>query len=66
MCSKFHDSYARFAELAVRGDKFLVASNPEKQKAPRGASCLLWWTRRELNPRPKAICGQDYMLSSLI
>jgi len=23
-----------------------------------------WWTRRELNPRPKAISGQDYMLSS--
>ena len=25
---------------------------------------LCWWTRRELNPRPKAISGQDYMLSS--
>ena len=25
---------------------------------------LRWWTRRELNPRPKAISGQDYMLSS--
>lgn len=23
-----------------------------------------WWTRRELNPRPKAISGQDYMFSS--
>ena len=25
-----------------------------------------WWTRRELNPRPKAINGQDYMFSSVI
>ena len=24
----------------------------------------IWWTRRELNPRPKAISGQDYMFSS--
>ena len=28
-------------------------------------SCIgKWWTRRELNPRPKAISGQDYMFSS--
>ena len=30
------------------------------------AVAFLWWTRRELNPRPKAIDGQDYMLSSVI
>jgi hypothetical protein len=25
-----------------------------------------WWSRGELNPRPKAITGQFYMRSSLI
>lgn len=25
-----------------------------------------WWSRRELNPRPKAITGQFYMFSCLI
>lgn len=27
---------------------------------------LYWWSRRELNPRPKAITGQFYMFSCLI
>jgi len=33
---------------------------------PKVAFVFAWWTRRELNPRPKAISGQDYMLISLI
>lgn len=32
--------------------------------APLGT--LNWWTRGELNPRPKAITGQIYMFSALI
>ena len=28
--------------------------------------CFKWWSRGELNPRPKAITGQFYMRSSLI
>ena len=38
------------ATLALAGVAFLLL--------------LCWWTRRELNPRPKAISGQDYMFSS--
>jgi hypothetical protein len=53
-------------------------SNASKEKAPKslidlGAlavvnswNSLNWWSRRELNPRPQAITGQFYMLSSLI
>ena len=33
-------------------------------KRPFRGVCVVWWTRRELNPRPKAVNGQDYMLSS--
>jgi hypothetical protein len=44
--------------------------NPYGQQAKKNPNRIrdftVWWTRRELNPRPKAISGQDYMLSSLI
>ncbi len=42
-----------------------------KEKPPQtGASsvwrCLVWWSWRELNPRPQAFTGQIYMFSGLI
>jgi hypothetical protein len=50
-----------------RGFKPRAKSLDKKQNATaRVAFCFLWWTRRGLNPRPKAIDGRDYMLISVI
>lgn len=43
-----------------------IRSESENKKPLSGLVVFCWWTRRESNPRPKAICGQDYMLISLI
>ena len=44
------------------------AARAQTKTPPEGGAVAtaVWWTRRELNPRPKVINGQDYMFSSVI
>ena len=35
----------------------------KKSQPDKGWDFTLWWSRRELNPRPQAITGQFYMRS---
>ena len=55
------------AARETRAPVHLDHANKNATPALAGMAFLLllcWWTRRELNPRPKAISGQDYMFSS--
>ena len=41
--------------------------NGQKKSQPdKGWDFTLWWSWRELNPRPQAFFGQIYMLSGLV
>ena len=37
-----------------------------KLKSHRGGGFLIWWRRRESNPRPQVLYRQSYMLSQVI
>ena len=43
-----------------------LAFRAKKIPTDKGWDFDNWWSRRELNPRPKAITGQFYMCSCLI
>jgi len=38
----------------------------KKSQPDKGWDFTLWWSWRELNPRPQAFTGQIYMFSDLI
>ena len=38
----------------------------KKSQPDKGWDFTLWWSWRELNPRPQAFIGQIYMFSGLI
>jgi hypothetical protein len=61
--------------LGSAADDGLAPTRPDTKKAPSGLNSLgvhgprrtsMWWSRGESNPRPQAIPGQIYTLSSLI
>jgi hypothetical protein len=61
--------------LGTAADDGLAPTRPDTKKAPSGLNSLgvhgprrtsMWWSRGESNPRPQAIPGQIYTLSSLI
>jgi len=41
-------------------------SGQKKSQPDKGWDFTLWWSWRELNPRPQAFTGQIYMFSGLI
>ena len=66
----------KFAETDDFGRAVLKRKPPEtaptlgerakKSQPDKGWDFTLWWSWRELNPRPQAFFGQIYMFSGLI
>ena len=43
-----------------------LGNGQKKSQPDKGWDFTLWWSWRELNPRPQAFIGQTYMFSGLI
>ena len=60
------DSYVLVLCSRWQQEPRVTASSRKKRPPSKGWSCAVWWSRGELNPRPRALCRQFYMRSRLI